>query len=103
MSFPSDPSALGGMLGGLQQQMESMKAQAAATEVTGRAGGGLVEVVANGGMEVVTVRISDDVMDDREMLEDLVTAAANDALRQAQSLMGQQVAQLMGGLPPGMF
>ena len=65
--------------------------------------GGLVEVVANGGMEVVTVRISDDVMDDREMLEDLVTAAANDALRQAQSLMGQQVAQLMGGLPPGMF
>jgi DNA-binding YbaB/EbfC family protein len=103
MSFPTDPNALGGMLGGLQQQMEAMKAQAAATEVTGRAGGGLVEVVANGGMEVVAVRISDDVMDDREMLEDLVTAAANDALRQAQALMGQQVAQMMGGLPPGMF
>lgn len=103
MSFPSDPSGIGGMLGGFQQQMETMKAQAAATEVTGRAGGGLVEVVANGGMEVVAVRISEGGMDDREMLEDLVTAAVNDALRKAQSLMGQQVAQLMGGLPPGMF
>jgi len=103
MSFPSDSSPLGGMLGGLQQQMESMKAQAAATEVTGRAGGGLVEVVANGGLEVVRVHISDSVLDDREMLEDLVTAAANDAIRQAQALMGQQVAQLMGGMPTGMF
>lgn len=103
MSLPSDPNALGGMLGGLQQQMESMKAQAATTEVTGRAGGGLVEVVANGGLEVLSVRISDDVMDDREMLEDLITAAVNDALRQAQGIMGQQVAQMMGGLPPGMF
>ena len=37
------------------------------------------------------------------MLEDLITAAVNDALRQAQGIMGQQVAQMMGGLPPGMF
>ncbi|MEC7948284.1 MAG: YbaB/EbfC family nucleoid-associated protein [Myxococcota bacterium] len=103
MSFSSDPNGLGGMLGGLQQQMESMKAEAASAQVTGQAGGGLVQVVANGGMEILSVRIADDALVDREILEDMVTAAVNDALRQAQAVMGQQVAQMMGGLPPGMF
>ena len=103
MSVSSDPNGLGGMLGGLQQQMEAMKAEAASAQVTGQAGGGLVQVVANGGMEILSVRIADDALVDREMLEDMVTAAVNDALRQAQAVMGQQVAQMMGGLPPGMF
>ncbi len=105
MSFPTDSNAMGGMLGGLQQQMEQMKAQAAATEVEGRAGGGLVVVTANGGLEIVSVRIDASVMDDREMVEDLVTAATNDALRAAQQIMAGQMQQMMGGLglPPGLF
>lgn len=105
MSFPVDPNALGGLMSGFQQQMEAMKAEAAATEVTGQAGGGLVKVVANGGMEVVRVSVSDDVMDDREMLEDLITAATNDALREARGILNGKMQQMMGGLPipPGLM
>ena len=91
------------MFGGLQQQMESLKEQAAQTEVVGQSGGGLVKVVANGALQITSVRIDPSVLDDREMLEDLLTAAANDAMRQAQAIMGQQVASMMGGLPPGML
>ena len=93
----------GGMFGGLQQQMESLKEQAAQTEVVGQSGGGLVKVVANGALQITSVRIDPSALDDREMLEDLLTAAANDAMRQAQAIMGQQVASMMGGLPPGML
>ena len=91
------------MFGGLQQQMESLKEQAAQTEVVGQSGGGLVKVVANGALQITSVRIDPSALDDREMLEDLLTAAANDAMRQAQAIMGQQVASMMGGLPPGML
>lgn len=105
MSFPVDPNALGGLMSGFQQQMEAMKAEAAVTEVTGQAGGGLVKVVANGSLEVVSVHVSDDCMDDREMLEDLITAATNDALREARGILNGKMQQLMGGLPipPGLM
>jgi nucleoid-associated protein EbfC len=105
MSFPTDPSAAGGMMGGLQQQMAAMQADAAAAQVEGASGGGLVKVVATGGMEIVSIHIDASVMDDREMLEDLVTAATNDALRRARDVVAQQMAEMMGGmgLPPGMF
>ena len=91
------------MFGGLQQHMESLKEQAAQTEVVGQSGGGLVKVVANGALQITSVRIDPSALDDREMLEDLLTAAANDAMRQAQAIKGQQVASMMGGLPPGML
>lgn len=105
MSFPTDPNAMGGMLGGLQQQMEQMKAQAAATEVQGQGGDGLVVVTANGALEIVEVEIDEAVMDDKDLVEDLVIEATNNAIRQAQLLMAQQMQQMMGGLglPPGMF
>ena len=105
MSFPSDPSALGGMMAGLQQQMEAMKSQAGATEVTGQAGGGLVKVVATGNLEIVRVEVAEGAMDDREMLEDLLVAATNDALRAAQQVLSGQMSLMMGGLPlpPGLL
>ena len=108
MSFPMDPGGLGGlggMFSGMQQRMEQMKAEAAQTEVEGSAGGGLVTVVANGGMEVVRVRISPDAADDTEMLEDLIVAATNDAMRKAKDVLGQKMSSLMGGmpLPPGLM
>ena len=105
MSFPLDPNALGGLMSGFQQKIADMKAEAAQAEVTGQAGGGLVKVVANGGLEVVRVELSDDVMDDREMLEDLVVAATNDALRSARGILEGKMQQVMGGLPipPGLM
>lgn len=102
MSMPFDPGALAPMI---QQMMQQFKAQAAQATASGQAGGGLVEVTANGQQEIISVRISADAMDDREMLEDLVTAAANDALRNVKAEVSAQLQQMTGGLPlpPGML
>ena len=100
-----DPSGLGSMMAGLQQQMQRMQEEAGATEVTGSAGGGLVEVDANGQLEVLRVRIQEGAMDDRELLEDLVAAATNDAMRRARAVMGDKLGALTAGLPlpPGLL
>ena len=96
---------LGGMMAGFQQQMQSIKAQAAATVVVGEAGGGVVKVHATGALEIQRVEIDDSVADDTEMLEDLVVAATNDALRKAQQVSQQGMAGLLAGLPipPGLM
>ena len=100
-----DPSGLGGLMAGFQQQMQRLKDEAAATEVTGTAGGGMVQVVANGAQEVLRVRIQDGALEDRELLEDLLVAATNDALRQGKEVMANKVGALTAGLPipPGLL
>ena len=105
MNFPFDQGGIGGMFGGLQQKMEALKQEAALEEVEGQAGGGMVKVVANGKLEVVQVVISETAFEDREMLEDLVVAATNDALRRAQGILSGKMSGLLGGLPipPGML
>lgn len=105
MSFPTDPGALGGLMAGFQQQMDNMKAEAAQTEVTGQAGGGIVKVTANGNLDILAVSIDESAADDVEMLEDLVVAATNDALRLARNVLNEKMGALMGGLPlpPGML
>jgi DNA-binding YbaB/EbfC family protein len=96
-----DMNALGGMMAGLQKIQEA----AAEARIEGQAGGGLVKVVANGRQDVLSVKIDESVMDDREMLEDLVTAAVADALRRSKEQMADQMKALTGGLPlpPGLF
>ncbi len=105
MSLPFDASGLGGLMQGFQQRIQDVKDQANQTVVVGEAGGGLVKVHANGGMEVVKVEISPKVADDTEMLEDLITAATNDALRRARAVLEQGMSGVLGGLPlpPGLF
>ncbi len=105
MSNPFDLGGLGALMEGVQQQVTQMQADAAKVQVEGQAGGGLVKVVATGAMEIVSVSISDEAMDDREMLEDLVTAGVNAALANARSAMGQQMGSLASsmGLPPGLM
>lgn len=103
-----DPSQLGGlgsMMAGFQQQMERMQAEAAATQVQGTAGGGLVTVVANGAQEVLRVQIQPAALEDRELLEDLVAAACNEAMRQAREVMASKLGALTAGLPlpPGLL
>lgn len=72
--------------------------------VEGTAGGGSVTVKANGRMEVLSVKISPELLsDDPEMLEDLVTAAVNQALTKAREAAAQSISGLAGGLPiPGL-
>jgi hypothetical protein len=105
----SDPfeamGGLGGLLSGVTEQMKNMQEQAAHVEVEGQAGGGLVKVRANGAQQILGVTIAEGAYEEREFLEDLITAATNDALRQAQELMKGQAGALAAGLglPPGLF
>lgn len=100
-----DLNGLTDMLGGFQQQLEALKGEVSASEFSGEAGGGAVKVTATGDNKIVSVAISDAAMADRELLEDLVRAAANEALRKAQDASAKTLAQLAGSLPlpPGMM
>jgi len=99
-----DMNQLGLMAAQLQQGIARAKEEAAQAEVTGQAGGGLVEVVATGEQRIVSIRISDAAYEDKEMLEDLVTAAVNDAVRKSQELVAAKLKEATGGLPlpPGL-
>jgi DNA-binding YbaB/EbfC family protein len=102
----------GGGLGNLMKQAQAMQAtmqkaqeEIAATEVTGEAGGGMVKVTLNGRHEARRVQIDPALpADDREMIEDLVAAAINDAVHRIESATQEKMSKLMGGmaLPPGM-
>ena len=90
----------------MKTEMDRIQAEAATKTVEGSAGGGMVTVVANGKGEILSVRIDPEVArgEDQEMLQDLVTAAANDALRKARELLAQEVSRVAGGLGlPGLF
>ncbi len=89
----------------LQANMQKAQAEIAAMEVTGESGGGMVKVTINGRHEAKRVQIDPSVpLDDREMVEDLVAAAINDAVHRLESASQQKMAGLMGGmnLPPGL-
>ncbi len=90
----------------MKAEMDRVQAEVAAKTVEGSAGGGMVTVVANGKCEILSVRIDPEVArsEDLEMLQDLVMAAANDALRKARELLAQEVSRVAGGLGlPGLF
>ncbi|MGH7334361.1 MAG: YbaB/EbfC family nucleoid-associated protein [Candidatus Rokuibacteriota bacterium] len=89
----------------LQQQMEKMQAEVAQRKVEATAGGGMVTVEANGKQEIVSIKIDPEVIskDDAQMLEDLVLAACNEALRKSRDMMQQELGKLTGGLKiPGL-
>ena len=91
-----------------QMQAKMAEAQARLQEETAEAssGGGMVTAVANGKGELVSVKIKKDVVDpdDVEMLEDLVLAAANEALRLTRDRLSEEMSKLTGGMNmPGMF
>lgn len=89
----------------LQANVQKAQEQLGSVEVTGEAGGGMVRVVMNGRHEVLRVQIDPAVAaDDREMLEDLIAAACNDAVRRVAAAVQQHMTEAMGGmqLPPGM-
>jgi len=99
-----------GGLGGLMKQAQQMqanmqKAQAelATVEVEGQSGSGMVKVTMTCGHEVRRVSLDDSMMsDDKEMLEDLIVLAMNDAMKQADALKEERMSAFSTGLPPGM-
>ena len=88
----------------LQENMQKAQAEIANLEVTGESGGGMVKVVMTGRHEVKRVQIEPSVIaEDREMLEDLIAAALNDAVHRVESATQEKMSAAMGGLslPPG--
>lgn len=92
---------LGGLMKQAQMMQENMKKaqeQLAQVEVEGQSGAGLVKVVMTCAHEVRRVSIDPSVLDDREMLEDLVAAAVNDAIRRGEEHSKEKMAGFTAGL-----
>ncbi|MDZ7753161.1 MAG: YbaB/EbfC family nucleoid-associated protein [Gammaproteobacteria bacterium] len=89
----------------MQENLQKAQEELVNVEVTGQSGGGMVAVVMNGRHDVKRVTIDPALMgDDKEMLEDLVAAAVNDAVRKVETAVQEHMAEVTSGLnlPPGM-
>ncbi|MGD1076068.1 MAG: YbaB/EbfC family nucleoid-associated protein [Thermodesulfovibrionales bacterium] len=89
----------------LQVEMQRLQEEAKKKTVEASSGGGMVTVVANGAGELISIKIEKDVVNpqDVEMLQDLILAAANEALRRAQQMVSEEMSKLTGGLQlPGL-
>lgn len=84
----------------MQEKMAKIQEDLAKKTITGSSGGGMVQVSVNGQGDVLSIAIEKTVIDPNEsgMLEDLVVAATNDAIRKAKELSKQELGQLTGGL-----
>lgn len=90
----------------MQAKMAKLQEELAHLEVEGSSGGGMVKVKMNGQQEVLSVELDPEVFGDgdKEMLEDLIVAAVNEARRQALDLAKEEMSKLTGGMPlPGLF
>ena len=90
----------------MQAQMAKVQEQVATKTVTGTAGGGSVTVTATGALQLVGIVIDPEVVKsgDVEMVQDLVLAASNDALKKAREMMAEEMKAVTGGMNvPGMF
>ena len=83
----------------MQENMKKMQDQLASVEVEGQSGAGMVKVQMTCKYDVRRVSIDESVMDDKEMLEDLVAAAVNDAVRRVEATTQEKMSGLAGGLP----
>ena len=89
-----------------QQKMNELQGEMAQKTVTASAGGGMVSVTVNGRNELLSIAIEKEVIDpeDPVMLQDLIVAAVNDAMRKVQQMTQQEMSQLTGGMKiPGLF
>lgn len=90
----------------MQKKMAEVQKELEEKEVEASAGGGAINVKVNGKKEVLSISIDKDVVDpdDVEMLQDLVLAAVNEALRNAEEMMTNEMAKITGGMNiPGLF
>lgn len=90
----------------MQEKMGKIQEEAATKTVEASAGGGMVTVQASGAMQLTKLTIDPEVLKsgDHDMLQDLIVAASNEALRKAKELMAEEMKSLTGGMGiPGMF
>ena len=89
----------------MQENMQRAQAEIAKLEVTGEAGGGMAKITMTGKHQVVRVKLDAGLpTDDKDMLEDLIAAAINDAVQKVDRVTQERMSSVMGGmnLPPGM-
>jgi DNA-binding YbaB/EbfC family protein len=100
MGMPGNMNNLMKQAQRMQRQMEESQKELETKEVTGTAGGGAVKVTVSGKKEVTKVELAEEVVDpeDIEMLQDLVMAATNEALRQIDEMSQAEMSKLTGGL-----
>lgn len=84
----------------MQQKMSGIQDELKNKIVTGTAGGGMVTVTANGKNEILSVNIEQEIIsvEEQEMLQDLITAATNDAIRKVQVIAKEEMSKLTGGM-----
>lgn len=90
----------------MQAEMLKIQQEAEEKQVSASSGGGMVTVTASGKKQIVSVKINPEAVDpdDVETLEDMIMAATNEALRQAEEMLAQDMSKLTGGMNiPGLF
>jgi DNA-binding YbaB/EbfC family protein len=90
----------------MKANLDKVQAELAEKEVEASAGGGMVTATVTGNQEIVSLKIAPEAVDpdDVEMLEDLVRAAVNEAIKKSREMMSEEMAKITGGLPlPDIF
>ena len=99
------PGNMQAMMQQAQKMQEKLQAEVALIRVDGTAGGGMVSITMDGQKNVLAVKIDAEVAGDVEMLQDLVLAACNDAVKKVDDESQRKMSGMLGGmgLPPGLF
>jgi nucleoid-associated protein EbfC len=103
MANPFDLSSMGDLMKQakvMQERLTNLQEEIGARTVEASAGGGMVTAKVSGKLQVLSISIEPEILNggDREMLQDLVVAAVNEAIRQAQAMMTEEMSKLTGGL-----
>jgi DNA-binding YbaB/EbfC family protein len=95
-----DMSKMSEMMSQMQDKAKEIEAQAKNVQFTAKAGGGLVEVTANGAGEVIDLNIDDTLLEDKEYLQILLISAMNDVAKSVEDNKKSQAMGMMGGMNP---
>ncbi len=95
-----DMNKMGQMMEELQSKAKEMEEQSKRVMLTAKAGGGMIEVTANGAGEIVDITIDDSILEDKESLQILMISAVNDVIKMVDDNKKSQAMGMMGGLNP---
>jgi len=95
-----DVSKMSEMMSQMQDKAKEIEAQAKNVEFTAKAGGGLIEITANGAGEVIDLNIDDSMLDDKDLLQILLMSAMNDVAKMIEENKKSQAMGMMGGMNP---
>ena len=95
-----DMGKMGQMMEELQSKAKEMEAQQKSVTMTAKAGGGMIEITANGAGEIIDMTIDDSILDDKESLQILLISAMNDVIKMVEDNKKSQAMSMMGGMNP---